>query len=409
MQSQTDIECAADTGFGGKKYEVPPRDSKAFKKSSFCCAYFYFRATHLESHDCAHSAVLLIPRRGAHGAAFYGATCRLQAVVFSYQVEDRMNKKLASNWVCNLHDQLYSVLLEELYEASIRVDCDLSKASFDVGVPIATAIWAESKVTLAKALEQAAKPGMGFESQKVERQKWGHHRDLQVKVFGPQAAIEEEVQKGQMPASLMAWKCACDCYYISPKSGPQRFFSLALVSLLMASIAPLCRLSLGRSAFGDTGAENAVLGLGAWGSGAGFFLMLFYVVAPSWDFKARYRAAQFMCDLMGEGVSLNPPTPAAETETAPETASLGLEVRAAGDRTPPDASRRWQGAPQKLQLLLDMRQSENVLAWSLVRRSVACAGEFGHSFYLRFQGEPPDPPHRAWSLVHLLVEVLKAF
>ena len=39
----------------------------------------------------------------------------------------------------------------------------------------------------------------------------------------------------------------------------------------------------------------------------------------------------------------------------------------------------------QLRLLLDMRQSQNILAWSLVRRSVACAGEFGHSFYLRFQ------------------------
>ena len=50
-----------------------------------------------------------------------------------------------------------------------------------------------------------------------------------------------------------------------------------------------------------------------------------------------------------------------------------------------DASRCRPGAPAELRLLLDMRQSQNVLAWSLVRRSVACAGEFGHSFYLRFQ------------------------
>ena len=83
----TDAECAADTGFGGKNYEV----------------------------------------------------------------EDRMNKKLASNWVCNLHDQLYSVMLEELYETSVRVDCDLSQASFDVGAPAAVAVWAEAKATLAWA------------------------------------------------------------------------------------------------------------------------------------------------------------------------------------------------------------------------------------------------------------------
>jgi hypothetical protein len=29
------------------------------------------------------------------------------------------------------------------------------------------------------------KPGMGFESETVEKQKWGHHHDLQLKVFRP--------------------------------------------------------------------------------------------------------------------------------------------------------------------------------------------------------------------------------
>ena len=201
-----------------------------------------------------------------------------------------MNKKLASNWVCNLHDQLCSVLLEELYETSIRVDCDLSKASFEVGVPVAKAVWAESKVTLAKALEQAAKPGPGFESEKVEKQKWGHHQDLQLKVFNHEEVIEAMVPKGQLPASLMAWKCACGCYYIDASAGHKRFFRLLLISLVMSAIAPMCRLLLGRSAFGDTVPEKAVLGLGMWGS-VGFFLMLLYVVAPRWDPVSRYRAA----------------------------------------------------------------------------------------------------------------------
>ena len=52
---------------------------------------------------------------------------------------------------------------------------------------------------------------------------------------------------------------------------------------------------------------------------------------------------------------------------------------AAGAAPPPLVVRR------RCRLVLDMRKSENVLAWSVVRRSVACAGEFGHSFYLRFQ------------------------
>jgi hypothetical protein len=306
----------------------------------------------------------------------------------NYEVEDRMNKKLASNWVCNLHDQLYSVMLEELYETSVRVDCDLSQASFDVGAPAAVAVWAEAKATLATALEQASKTGPGFASEKVERQKWGHHQDLQLKVFGPAAVVEATVQKGQLPASLMAWKCACDCYYVDPRSGRRRFFGLLLTSLAMSSIAPVCRLLLGRSAFGDTGPEKAVLGLGMWGSGAGFFLMLLYVVAPRWDHASRYRAAQFMCDLMGDGVSVkaaSPSAPAAEADEAEDAMASGDAGRAEAARRPRDASSSWQGPPAEVRLLLDMRNAQNVLAWSLVRRSVACAGEFGHSFYLRFQ------------------------
>ena len=71
---------------------------------------------------------------------------------------------------------------------------------------------AQAKVTLAKALAAAAKPGTGFESEKVWKQKWGLHQDLQLKLFGPEDLIEATVQKGKLPASLMAWKCACDCY-----------------------------------------------------------------------------------------------------------------------------------------------------------------------------------------------------
>ncbi len=301
----------------------------------------------------------------------------------NYEVEDRMNKKLASNWVCNLRNQLYSVLVEELYETSIRVDCDLTKASFDVGVPVATAVWAEAKVTLAKALAEAARPGPGFESEQVRKQKWGVHQDLQLKVFGPEEVIEAMVQKGKLPASLMAWKCACDCYYVDAASGRKRFFGLIVTSMTMSAIAPMCRLLLGRSAFGDTGPEHAVLGLGMWASGLGFFLMLLYVVAPRWDHVSRYRAAQFMCDLMGDGIICSPPTHSAETK--PDGTVTRDADQAEVELRPRYASRRYQGAPDQLRLLLDMRQSQNVLAWSLVRRTVACAGEFGHSFYLRFQ------------------------
>eukprot|EP01051_Picozoa_sp_SAG22_P016364 SAG22_NODE_2297_length_2744_cov_4.528544_2_plen_525_part_00 len=293
----------------------------------------------------------------------------------NYEVEDRMNKKLASNWVCNLHDQLYSVIVEELYETSVRVDCDLSQALFDVGAPAAVAVWAEAKATLATALEQASKTGPGFASEKVERQKWGHYQDLQLKVFGPAAVVEATVQKGQLPASLMAWKCACDCYYVDPCSGRRRFFGLLLTSLAMSSIAPVCRLLL---AFGGTGPEKAVLGLGMWGSGAGFFLMLLYVVAPRWDHASRYRAAQFMCDLMGDGVSVkaaSPSAPAAEADEAEDAMASGDAGRAEAARRPRDASSSWQGAPAEVRLLLDPTAAG----------SVACAGEFGHSFYLRFQ------------------------
>ncbi len=298
----------------------------------------------------------------------------------NYEVEDRMNKKLASNWVCNLHDQLYSVLVEELYETSIRVDCDLAKTSFDVGVPAATAVWAEAKVTLAKALAEAARPGTGFESEKVQKQKWGFHQDLQLKVFGPEKAIKAMVETGKLPASLIAWKCACDCYYVDASAGRKRFFWLMLASMVMSAIAPMCRLLLGRSAFGDTGPEHIVLGLGMLASVLGFFLMLLYVVAPRWDHASRYHAAQFMCDLMGDGIICSPSTQTAETaEEGMTTREDRYELR------PRYASGRFQGAPDQPRLLLDMRQSQNVLAWSLVRRSVACAGEFGHSFYLRFQ------------------------
>ena len=101
---------------------------------------------------------------------------------------------------------------------------------------------------------------------------------------------------------------------------------------------------------------------------------------------------------MEDGIVVcSPSTPAAATETEEDEGTTMMTTSgvtgdraevAASLRPPRDALRRYQdqgGAPDQLRLLLDMRQSQNVLAWSLVRRSVACAGEFGHSFYLRFQ------------------------
>jgi hypothetical protein len=137
----------------------------------------------------------------------------------------------------------------------------------------------------------------------------------------------------------------------------------------MAFLPTLTRLALGRRPFGDTREANVILGLAVPGLVVGFFPMLIYVTLPSFDYINRYRAVQFMCSLMDEGVAL---TPCDEEEAT------------AGDANG-SAVNPCVAEAERLALILDMRQSQNVLAWSLVRRSVAHSGEFGHSFYLKFQ------------------------
>jgi hypothetical protein len=100
------------------------------------------------------------------------------------------------------------------------------------------------------------------------------------------------------------------------------------------------------------------------------FLGFFPLALLTFDYINRYHAVQFMCSLMDEGVDLTPPAPAND----------GDEKTTVGDDDANGSARRYVADEDRRALILDMRQSQNVLAWSLVRRYVACSGEFGHSF-----------------------------
>jgi hypothetical protein len=121
----------------------------------------------------------------------------------NYEVEQRMAKKLVANWVCNRLDALNSVLLEELYEVSIRADSDLSKACFNVPPELAKAAWVEARRSLAKACEEANRVGPAYEESELKRQKWGRGQELVRKCIGNTAEIEESVRNIDIPPSMI--------------------------------------------------------------------------------------------------------------------------------------------------------------------------------------------------------------
>eukprot|EP01046_Picozoa_sp_COSAG06_P051012 COSAG06_NODE_8225_length_2232_cov_1.493671_1_plen_645_part_00 len=338
-----------------------------------------------------------------------------------YRVEMRMMRKLASNWVCNAPDVLNSVLLEELYESCLRIDCDLAKAHFVVEPALAEAMWAEAQQSLDKACEEALVVDPNEGDTKAAAPKWGHSQELRDRVFGDEVRVAQLVAQGKLPASVVAWRCIQDCYYIAKDPGMKRMFNTMKLSFVMVWIAPLTRVYLGQSAFGETGVEKVILATGFVATFQSFWLVLLYVVLPSYDYWNRYRACGFMSQLMDHGIIINQPAAAAAAAAAVRSENFDLEEGGdqfdsdddegggggGGDASiaslmdgggpakqqhvalPPPRferervkSRRW--APES-RLLLDMRKSQNVLAWSLVRRSVGCAGVYGHGFYARFQ------------------------
>ena len=81
-------------------------------------------------------------------------------------------------------DSLRSVL-EELYEASLRVDCDLSKALFcELEPAVATAVWKEAKLSLDAAGQEARLTDSGFDFESVKQRRFGHAEVLRRKLFG---------------------------------------------------------------------------------------------------------------------------------------------------------------------------------------------------------------------------------
>ena len=190
------------------------------------------------------------------------------------------------------------------------------------------------------------------------------------------------VADGLLPASVVAWKACAQCYYADQSWGNALFGRLFLLSFVFAFIPALSRVALGRSSFGDDGVEKAILALSFLGAGSGFQLMLAYTVLPSFDYYNRLAAAQFCCDLMDQGVAISPP-PAETTEDEPDAASTVPKAHAgtedeSGERDR-QQSRRYAPSTEAPRLILDMRKSANVLAWSLVRRSVT-SGDFALSF-----------------------------
>jgi hypothetical protein len=179
----------------------------------------------------------------------------------NYEVEERLTKKLAANWVTNSNNKLRSVLLEELYEASLRVDCDLSKTCFAVEPAVAQAVWSVAKRSLEQACDEAHAVAAGFSSQidaPQMRQKWGRGFALRQTIFGSGADVEASVARGLLPASVVAWKCCCDGFYITKAEGGRRTQWLLVLTTVLAFVAPVTRLLLGRSAFGDTGPAKVV-------------------------------------------------------------------------------------------------------------------------------------------------------
>ena len=104
---------------------------------------------------------------------------------------------------------------------------------------------------------------------------------------------------GRVPASVVAWKCAVDSFYVTKEQGAGRFKLVGALALFSCWIPPLLRLVLGLPMFGTSGVEKATLALALFAGCLGFMMIMIYVVLPSFDFASRHEATRFMVGASG--------------------------------------------------------------------------------------------------------------